>query len=515
MLKLVAGVAAAALWAGTASADIYAVVVGVDAYRNLTPLNGAANDARDIAGALNKLGANTVLLVDEAATRESVMSAFRRQAQAAGPGDVLFFSYAGHGIQEPEALPGDEADGLDETIVFAGFGPEAPASGQRLRDNEIGALLAEVNPETRVTVLIDSCHSGTMTRDIDPRGRKVTTRFGGIGRIGSDPLPKPARADKGKDMTGPNIVFIAAARDEEQIPEVEIDGRMRGAVSWSVARALEGAGDFGGPAMTLETFRSYVRAEARALSAARQTPDVVYDKARLAEAPLVPNVTRAAAPEGDWRQARAPRVYATIPAERGALEGLGDWVGREAEADLIWDVDRAELIDRETADFVAFAYDMKELRPALGKWRAVRTILNWAPRRPLEFRISPGDGRHRLGEIVSLSVERPRTGRAYLTIVNLASDGQVQFVLGDPEHEAARMDEIGSGPEMYEVGSTAVTHPLGADHALAIMTPGRPDALRRLLASRPTAEEFAASLTAYAASEPRARVGVLPIFTTR
>lgn len=503
-----------------ARAEIYAVVIGVDAYERLPKLNGAANDARDLAAALERLGAEVELIVDKDATRKRVLDAFRRQAGRAGPGDLFVFTYAGHGLQEKEAIAGDEADGLDETIVFAGFDWVAERAGERLRDNEIGELLATIDPEARTLIVIDSCHSGTMTRAADPRGRDVKTRFGGFGRISQDPLPKPNPDSKGKDIdAAQNFVFVAAARDDEQIPEVEIDGAMRGAVSWTVARALDGGTDFGGPGMPLSEFRAFVRAQARALAAARQTPSVTVASTVPLAARVIPlSAMRslAAAPQAERRIPAGPvRVYAINGAAIGDLGDAGRFVDTRETADLVWDVAAGELIDRSGADLVAEAFDVGELSRALAKWRAAKMLTAWALRRHVEFLIEPDDGRHRIGETIELSVARPAETPAYLTLVNLASSGETQFVFPDAANRAQGLDKIQPGEGYEWLGEVRVSHPIGADHVVAIYSPARPETLHAWLERGDgDAEDFVALLRAEASANGYS-VGVTPIFTQR
>lgn len=515
---LFAALAGAALFTAPAAADIYAVAIGVDAYQTLPKLSGAVNDARDIAGALRALGGNVVALENEAATREAVLAAIRAQSSRAEPGDLFVLTYAGHGIQEPEAIPGDEVDGKDESIVFADFAFEGPKAGERLRDNEIGALLAEIDPAVRKLIVVDSCHSGTMTRAFDRRGRSVATRFGGLGRISKDPLEPPAAASKGQDLAGRNTVFVAAARDEEQIPEVVIDGETRGAVSWSVARALEGADDFGGPDMPLDRFRDYVRAQSRALSATRQTPDVVFDRAALKGATLAPAgaapITRAANP----RQAApnpAPAVFAIGGGARPDLSPAGRWTEDRDAADLIWDRIAGEVVDNVGGDLIAEARDPGKLRDVLEKWRAAKDLTSWAPRKAFDFTIRPGDGRHRLGTRLSLHVARPAGAAAYLTIVNLASGGEAQFVY--PDATALRFDDdlIPPGEGPVDLGAFEAAPPVGADHVIALMTPERPEALHRWLISNPSAADVVRRFRTEVEGAPEARIGVVPIFTGR
>lgn len=501
-----------------AEAEIYAVAIGVDAYRSLAPLSGAANDARDLAGALGGLGATVETLIDGAATRAAVIAAVERAVARTGPGDMFVLTYAGHGAQEPEALPGDEADGMDETILLAGFARTGPAAGERLRDNEIGALLARLDPGARALVVVDSCHSGTMTRAADRRGARLTTRFGGIGRIGDDPLPPPPAASRGMDLGGgANVIFVAAARDDERISEIEIGGAMRGAVSWTVARALEGAGGFGGPGMSLGDFSSFVRAPARALTASRQTPSVTYQRAGIArDEAVVPKTALAGvrlrppppSPTGDDRP---PLVFAEA-GSGGDLAGAGTWTGDRAAADLIWDAGRGELIDNAGADLIAEARDAGDLRGALRKWRAARRLTAWADRRHAELAVTPGDGGHRIGALVGVAVARPADRAAYLTIANLASDGRVQPVFPDPARVASGADLIAPGAGFERLGEVPVTSPAGADHVVAILSARPPTRLRAWLEAPGDAAAFLTLLQDMAASGDH-RIGVTPIFT--
>lgn len=528
MAKLMFGVFCAAylLLCGAARADIYALVVGVDQYQRLPKLTGAVNDARDIARALQGLGADVTLLVDEAATRATVQAAFRRLSAVVGADDTFVFAYAGHGVQENEAIEGDEIDGLDETIVFAAFDRSGARAGERLRDNEIGALLSSIDPGARKIVLIDSCHSGTMTRVADARGRPISTRFGGVGRIVDDPLPAPPASTRGLDFfEGRNLVYIAAARDVEQIPEVEIDGAMRGAVSWTVARVLKGVAGTDGPSMPLAAFASYVRANARALSAARQTPSVSHTPDIQANEGWFAAETLAGAAERVPTDASAaeveqslPRLYPIgrlAPKERAALAEETQLVTRAEDADLVWDIKQGEVVDRVAADLIGEAIAAEAVLAIIRKRAASQRLMAWASARAAELSIAPGDGRHRVGETVRLSIQRPRNGPAYLTLVNLASTGAVQFVFPDARNRAANTDVIAPGPDVAFLGEAPIVHPVGADHVVAILSPRRATRVHDLLeAGGLTPQAFLAILQG-AAKEGDFKVGVTPIYTAR
>ena len=83
--------------------DSYALIVGINAYRHVSPLGYARNDAEAVAEALcSRHGfaeVNIKLLLDEHATREGILKAFLSYAR---PGtlhdDRILFFFAGHGF---------------------------------------------------------------------------------------------------------------------------------------------------------------------------------------------------------------------------------------------------------------------------------------------------------------------------------------------------------------------------------------------------------------------------------
>ena len=85
-----------------------------------------------------------------------MLSAFRWLTEGAGPSDELFFHYWGHGGQT-EDRTGDEADGMDETIMPCDF----QTAGQITDDYLYGALVTTLPAGCMMWVVLDCCHSGT------------------------------------------------------------------------------------------------------------------------------------------------------------------------------------------------------------------------------------------------------------------------------------------------------------------------------------------------------------------
>ncbi len=120
------------------------------------PLAACEFDANDMAAIARSQQMKASTLLTKRATRGNVLAAIRRAARGLKAGDLFFMSYSGHGGQVRD-IDGDEADGQDETwCLFDG----------QLLDDELYFELSQFAADARILVLSDSCHSGTVTRDI-------------------------------------------------------------------------------------------------------------------------------------------------------------------------------------------------------------------------------------------------------------------------------------------------------------------------------------------------------------
>ncbi len=122
------------------------------------PLAACEFDANDMAAVAKSRGMKPTVLLTKQATRAKVLSAIRAAAKALKGGDLFFLSYSGHGGQVPDTN-GDEPDGKDETWCLY--------DGQ-LIDDELYFELSRFGAGVRVLVLSDSCHSGSVTRELPP-----------------------------------------------------------------------------------------------------------------------------------------------------------------------------------------------------------------------------------------------------------------------------------------------------------------------------------------------------------
>jgi len=215
-----------------------AVVVGINTYaptetgtgftlRKWKDLDGAVNDAQAMEALL--LGRfefdEVTLLLEEDATRDAIFSALQAMQQASSAGDVALFYYAGHGSQVKN-LASTEADGLDETIVPS----DVPDGSADIRDKELrGVFNGILDRGSYLTLIFDSCHSGSITRGLPGTATRFLERA--PGEI-NDPTELPRPVDRG-------ALILSSAQDNQLASEMLDDGgNARGAFSWALNRAL-------------------------------------------------------------------------------------------------------------------------------------------------------------------------------------------------------------------------------------------------------------------------------------
>jgi metacaspase-1 len=121
-------------------------------------LNACEFDANDMKAIADGGGFESTLLLTQEGTAAAIMGAIENAAGQLGPGDLFFGTYSGHGGQVPDKNDEEEADRSDETWV---------AYDRQIVDDELYALWAKFQPGVRIVVLSDSCHSGTVTRNIE------------------------------------------------------------------------------------------------------------------------------------------------------------------------------------------------------------------------------------------------------------------------------------------------------------------------------------------------------------
>lgn len=516
-----AALAAAGLVAGGARADMAALVIGIDGYRTINRLQGAVNDARDIADALKAAGARDVrLLVDDDAERDRIMAAWHALIAGTGPNDTLVMTYAGHGGQEPERIAGSEVDGQDEVLLLTGFAVQGAGTRQRISDDELALMLKEAAPR-RVIFVADACHSGTMTRSFDSRAGWLGTRAATYGPLEDDELPLPTSkslAAEKEDM--PHVTFFAAVPENELAPEVLIDGKPRGALSWAFARALRGGADRDGDGVLSKgELEIFIRETVRMKLEGRQHPQVQPagrgDEA-LIQAATVGKPTFPGLPQAQPLAVRLQAPPAAAEKISASLSGVVP-ASDAGPAALIWDATRGEVV-ADTGDVVAtVAGDPADpavtgrLQRVVDKWSLIIRLKAAVGNRPLTLELTPDDRIHRRGERLTLQVSGNEA--TYFTLLNLAADGTVNFLYplaGGPDSDPLQIPKGKPYRLMF-----SVEPPFGADHFIAITSTSPLTALHKELVAldgRPAAAEVAAALSRHLTGQT-VELGIHGVYT--
>jgi WD40 repeat protein len=147
--------------AAAARPTLHVVAVGINAYQQqalrlgcaVADAEGLADAfAKDCAGPANLFGeARVTPLLDKGATRCAVLCALEEARQAVKPGDLLVFSFAGHGVKQGRKFYLLTADADPDKLA------ETALSGDSLR-----AALADM--PCQVLLLLDACHSAAGVR---------------------------------------------------------------------------------------------------------------------------------------------------------------------------------------------------------------------------------------------------------------------------------------------------------------------------------------------------------------
>jgi len=471
-LLLATVLAAAVPW--PAAANLRAIVAGFNDYAAVAKLQGAVADADDIAAVLARRGVQDLVKVTE---RSTTVTALRAQFDAmiarAAPGDTILFTFSGHGIRVPEKrVPKRTPDGYDKGFLLPTYDQKARPD-EILRDEDLYDLFqASAAKGIQILFVVDACHAGTGLRGADTRGGGGTFKFQQFDLGPGVAVAPPPKETKGPRPPIVGVAAITAQIAEKTVQELPIDGKLRGVLSYAVARGLEGAADPDRTgAVTLDMLWRYVRPEVFKWSENRQAPTLF---AREADGTMPILMTAAAPPPPpapDLIEPDSVGIFAmgapSLPSIRG-----GTFITDRSRAELIWDGSRRQILNAP-GDILASSIDAAALQGAVDA-RRLLSFLRKAGEKAggLETRIAllgapPGsrdDRFYKAGERVRFEVA---TGPfKYLTVFDVNSDGQVQFL-----YPALTGDTLeNTSPTPLSSVDPAVREPFGGDFVVFVRT---------------------------------------------
>jgi Caspase domain len=513
---------------------VRALVIGVDKYPNWpanAQLAGAVADALDISRALTAAGVKVQTLVDGAAIRSRVISEMNRLVDESKSGDLAIITYSGHGMRV-RAYP--QWDGLDATraqsqIVLSRFGKSVETGHDVVVDREMRAWFARFDAKgVDVLVVMDACYGGGMRQVAEfAGGMKVRSLSGDLDDAIHNSfvgIPMSQREARANVRQLPHVTFLAGATESSVVPEMSgIDHAnpkaIRGALSYFVARAIEGVASRDGE-VTREQLFKFIGPNVRQATDERQFIDF---EPRLQSAEALHKIVFRLAgagsddpkPDDVEQQPSVPPVdpvrvaIANGPEESfSAIEkGRAPFVRSERpQAELVWNVGDSEALSR--GDRVMSKVDGSLLGAVIDRTWAVREIQKLSQSRVIDVGVLPAGKSFAIHDTPELTVGDVRD--RYLTVVNIAADGTVQLLFPD----SPKLDpHILADLWQYK---PVVGEPFGADVVVGVAT-SRPatelTAWLRTHNKQRDAFDLPGVITRTIATDTDSRVGTVGLYT--
>jgi hypothetical protein len=459
--------------------EVRAMVIGIDDYQHVRKLKGATADARDIDSSLRTMGVRDVTaLINERAERSNVLREISALVERTRANDIVFLSIAGHGAQEPERIKGSQPDGMEDVFLLPGFEATPSGSTQRILGSEFNHFIRQFELRgAKVIFIADTCHGGGMVRDIDPRAEEMSFRQVPTYTLLVDELkPVSDQSDPRSELDLDRTAFLAAVDRNTKAPEVRVPGidGLRGALSYAVARAIEGNADADHDGkVTMKEFFANIRQVVYQLSDQRQNVvtmtspnrspdlDVAFGLTRgvtliqgpievpQASPPRSPPSSAASLPQASVSPAAvapspspgpSPAIagQVTSPIRLAALDGKSSSYfpslkSRESvfqtvqptdNPDLIWDPVSHDVI--AWGDVIAYGVDLPDLSSVIDRTAAIRALKGIATQSPQVMRVSPDDRPHHNDSTVNIDLSE--VGGRAVVLFNVSGDGTIQML---------------------------------------------------------------------------------------
>jgi len=227
-----------------------ALLVGVNLYKGGYNLAGCINDVDNMYNLISTqygfLPNEIVVLKDTEATTKNILDKLNWLVDVP-TGSTLMFSFSGHGSQVPTNDPAEE-DHLSEVICPHDFSWD---SGHMITDKQFVSIFSKIPTGCVFNWISDSCHSSSLSRDIE----KPRTKWGLIKKFlmfwKSNPactpkhFPHPphiadiirklkAKGVKTRALVGGllDCGFLSGCRDSQTSADSSIGGKACGAATY-------------------------------------------------------------------------------------------------------------------------------------------------------------------------------------------------------------------------------------------------------------------------------------------
>ena len=222
-----------------------ALCVGINDYPfgEANDLKGCVNDAKDWSNLLrNHFDFTDVKqLLDSEATKANILAGLKGLLANASDGDVLVFTNASHGTYIADKDK-DEPK-FDEAIC------PYDTDSNLLVDDELRNLFLNIPKGVRLTVISDSCHSGSVTRVKESeyrRNRQLNPALLNNPVLSGEEMKQAqqnARAQKEKyPESGMNEILLSGCKSNQTSADAHIANDYHGAMSYYAIKVITDAG---------------------------------------------------------------------------------------------------------------------------------------------------------------------------------------------------------------------------------------------------------------------------------
>lgn len=223
----------------------HALLVGINDYKNVNDLQGCINDVTNVRNILKTFFGFTNndirVLANERATKKNILSRLERMVKKSKKGDQLIFHFSGHGSQIRDRDNDELNDHMDEIICPYNMNWD----DGYITDDMLRAILDQLPKGVKMEIILDSCYSGTGTRDIG-----VESACGSVPRPlfknrflrppidiecryqGDENDMKATRTFRSDEAITLNHVLWAGCKDNQTSADAYIDGRYNGAFTY-------------------------------------------------------------------------------------------------------------------------------------------------------------------------------------------------------------------------------------------------------------------------------------------
>lgn len=223
--------------------SVHLLCIGINYAGTQNALRGCTNDAREWFAQFGPIAANKNLLLEGDATKAGIVSEISAMLRQLTASDTAIITFSGHGTYIPDRT-GDEEDRRDEALC--------PYDLDRalLLDDELRDLLADRVAGSRVLLITDCCHSGTMTRSVGADSPELlgTPRYIPFAELTNcmcpetvDRLTTQARAARSREIPvdQTNLIHLSGCRDDQVSYDATIAGKACGAFTYFALAALK------------------------------------------------------------------------------------------------------------------------------------------------------------------------------------------------------------------------------------------------------------------------------------